>query len=295
MSSGHGHGGHGGRRKHEEHEEHENHERWAVSYADMMTVLLGLFIVLFAMSQVDQTKFEELRRSLAIGFGNDAPSVLTQGSGVLSGLDTYQISPDFTAPAHMQPNVLATTPPTDLTEEQKNRDLAETEYNRLQQLAEQLASALDGKGLLDRVDFHVTERGLVVGLKADDVFFAPNSADLSDVANQVIDSVAPVLRAIGDEVSIEGHANTLPAAGRYATNWELSSDRAVKVLRRLVEVGGVPGSRISATGYSDQRPVSDDHGDPLAANRRVDLVILSPVPEDVRAQLPEVAAAAKEK
>ena len=78
------------RRKREE--EHENHERWAVSYADMMTVLLALFIVLYAISVVDQTKFEELRKSLAIGFGSPAQVVIEGSNGAMQGLDQFPAS-----------------------------------------------------------------------------------------------------------------------------------------------------------------------------------------------------------
>ncbi|MDO8106112.1 flagellar motor protein MotB [Isoptericola sp. b441] len=292
MSSGHGHGSHGrSRTKREEHEEHENHERWAVSYADMMTVLVGLFIVLFAMSKVDVIKFEQLKQSLAIGFGHKAPSMMAGGSGVLSGLDTYQISPDFTSSVVDAQATQPPTPTTDLTQEQKNYDLAVTEYGRLSTIADAIAARLAKEGLSDRVSYQVTARGLVVGLKADDVFFSEGSATLTATAQAVLDSMAPVLRGIGDELSVEGHTNSNPTDGRlYATNWELSADRAVKVLRRLVETGGVPGARISATGFSDQRPVSHDHGDPNSANRRVDLVILTSVSDEIRKYLPEIAA-----
>ena len=138
MSSGHGHGSHGrSRKKHEEHEEPENHERWAVSYADMMTVLVGLFIVLFAMSQIDTIKFEQLRKSLAIGFGQQAPSMMAGGNGVLSGLDTYEISPDFTASVVDAQIQDPPTPDTALSQEQKNYDLAVTEYERLSDIVGQ--------------------------------------------------------------------------------------------------------------------------------------------------------------
>lgn len=292
MSSGHGHGGHGGRRrrKHEEHEEHENHERWAVSYADMMTVLVGLFIVLFAMSKVDEVKFEQLRQSLAIGFGHQAPSMMTGGQGVLPGLDTYEISPDFTSTVGLVDGELATTPETELTQEQIDYDLASTEYERLAGIADQIAQALAAQALSDRVTFRISDRGLIIGMVADDVFFSAESAQLTETALRVIDTTGPVLRSITDEISVEGNANTLPVSGRYATNWELAGDRAVQVLRRLVEVGGVPGNRIAATSFGDQRPLADDGGDPLTANRRVDLVILSPVGDSIRQYLPQIAA-----
>lgn len=291
MSAGHGHGGHGGRRKkHEEHEEHENHERWAVSYADMMTVLVGLFIVLFAMSQVDQIKFEQLRQSLAIGFGHDAPSMMVGGSGVLSGLDTYEISPDFTSTAIDGDLSQGTTPETDLSEEQVNYDLAVTEYERLEKIADAVNTALAAKKLDDAVTFRVSERGLIIGMVADEAFFAPSSAAMTPTALKVVDSAGEVLKGISDPVSVEGNANILPPGSNYETNWELAADRAVKVTRRLVEVVGIPGDRVDAVSFGDQRPLADDGGDPLSANRRVDIVVLTTVPEDIRQYLPEIAA-----
>ncbi len=290
MSSGHGHGGHGGRRKkHEDHEEHENHERWAVSYADMMTVLVGLFIVLFAMSQVDQIKFEQLRRSLAIGFGNDAPSMMIGGSGVLSGLDTYEISPDFTSSAvdgSFQEN---STPETDLTAEEINYDLAVTEYERLADIADAVNASLATEDLDDSVTYRVSERGLIIGMVADDAYFAAESAVLTSTAKQVIDATGEVLADISDEISVEGNANHIPPT-TYATNWELAADRAVQVVRRLVEHDDVDGDRIAAVSFGDQRPLEDDGGDPLSANRRVDIVVLTSVSEEIRRYLPEIAA-----
>ena len=298
MSSGHGSGGHGRRPKKHEEEEHENHERWAVSYADMMTVLVGLFIVLYAMSTVDEIKFEQLRQSLAIGFGNEAPSMLPGGSGALTGLSAFEISPDLAndVGVPMDESIAAdetVTPETDLTEEQKNYDLAITEYNRLSGIADVLAQRLAEEGLDDRVRFSVTSRGLIVGMVADDVFFRAASAELTPTANGILDSIGPVLKDLSEEISVEGNANILPVGGVYETNWELAADRAVTVLRRLVEVDGVPGARIAATSFGDQRPLENPEGDPLVANRRVDLVVLSPVPDSVKQYLPEVASAAQ--
>ena len=298
MSSGHGSGGHGRRPKKHEEEEHVNHERWAVSYADMMTVLVGLFIVLFAMSKVDEVKFEQLRQSLAVGFGNEAPSMLTGGSGALTGLSAFEITPDLANSASVPTDETITpettvTPETPLTEEQKNYDLAVTEFHRLESIADLLAAQLAKVGLEDSVRYSVTSRGLIIGMVADDVFFRPASAELTPTAYQILDAIGPVLRDLSEQISVEGNANTLPAGRNYETNWELAADRAVQVLRRLVEVDGMPGTRIAATSFGDQRPLAGQQGDALAANRRVDLVVLSPVPDSVKQYLPEVASAAE--
>src|SRR5690554_4847754 len=139
MSAGHGSGGHGGRprrRRAQHEEEHENHERWAVSYADMMTVLVGLFIVLYSISQVDQQKFEELRQSLALGFGNRAPSVIEGSDGALTGVEAVEVTPDLSADVGSWTAAVLPRPDglgeDGLTEEQRRYALAAAELDRLE-------------------------------------------------------------------------------------------------------------------------------------------------------------------
>ena len=273
-------GGRDRRRGHEE--EHENHERWAVSYADMMTVLCALFIVLYAMSQVDQVKYEALAQSLAEGFNNSSASVLDGSAGVM---DHTTAGNPQTPP--VQPAVVvdpATVPPTDLA-------LAVQEVSRLRDVQAQIESRLAAVGMADQVRYAIDERGLVMGLVANEMFFDDGSAQLKPAADALLDAAAPVLVAIPDRISVEGHANVVPASGRYATNWELSADRATQVLRRLVEVDGLPGTRISATGYGDTRPLDPGGSlEALATNRRVDLVVHSALPDAVRGLIPPVVA-----
>lgn len=289
MSAGHGSGGHGRSKRKVHEEEHENHERWAVSYADMMTVLVGLFIVLYAMSQVDQTKFEELRESLAAGFGHRAPSLMEGSSGAMAGVENIEITPDLLGETGVDGSQV-TVPETEITEAERNASLAQAEYERLDAIAQQISDALARRDLDDQVRFRITERGLMVGLVADDVFFAPDTANLTKTAKRVLDVTGPVLSRLPDQISVEGHANVLPTK-RYPTNWELSSDRATQVLRRLVERGHVAPTRIAAVGFGEARPLQDTGGlDALDANRRVDLVVLSGVPDDVRVLLPSIAA-----
>ena len=278
---------HKGRKPRVHEEEHENHERWAVSYADMMTVLVGLFIVLYAMSQVDQTKFEALRGSLAAGFGNASPTVLTGAAGVL---DNSGAAPDTERPIAPEANPIAPAAAVSAEIEVDGEALKETqardELARLQALQAQIEANLEGVGMANQVRYVIDQRGLVIGLVANDFYFDSASAVLKPAAETVLDAAGPVLAANPDQISIEGHANAIPVSGRYPTNWELSADRATQVLRHLVEVDGVPGNRISAVGYGDARPLPDAGGDALAVNRRVDLVVHSPLPEPVRDLLP---------
>jgi len=290
----------GRRRRRQPEEEHVNHERWLVSYSDMVTVLMALFIVLFAISQVDQEKYIALSKSLASGFGNGevtvASTVLDGSDGILDGLTPQDQQAEAASTASLvdadrglgQQGRHPTAAPT-ATVDPAVLAAAQAEAVHLQEVRDALRAAPLAHGLDSVVQMRIDERGLVLGLVADDVFFAPASAELTATARQVLDAAAPILVALTEQVSVEGHANVLPVSGRYPTNWELSADRATQVLRHLVERDGMVPGRVSAVGYGDARPVAAGMDDAsLAVNRRVDLVVLSGAPEHVRALLPTV-------
>ncbi len=279
-------------------DDHVNHERWLISYSDMITVLMALFIVLYAISQVDQVKFNALRQSLAAGFGDGtvSQSVLDGTDGALDGISATTERPDEGTAGIVSADdglgMQASQPTTAIDPSAVDPAVlaaAEAELAHLDDVRAQIMAVLTANGLGDAVRFRIDERGLVMGLVADDVFFAPASAELTATARQVLDLASPTILALGEQISIEGHANVIPVSGRYPTNWELSSDRATQVLRHLVEVDGLPGARAMAVGFGDTRPlVEGSAADALTANRRVDLVILSDAPESVRALLPAV-------
>jgi chemotaxis protein MotB len=242
-------------------------ERWLVSYADMITVLMCLFIVLFAMSSVDQAKYEQLANSLATGFGATDVGAIDTAEGVVVPEDMV----DAEAIGF-----------TDL-------ELAIQEVDRLRDLMEQIDASLQANGLAHTVEYELNERGLTVRLIGSETFFNDNSIALSGVATAVLDSVAPVLSGSPYQVSVEGHADKRQSVYPFATNWELASGRSTQVLRRLVEWGGVPSARIASTGFGDARPIAaGDSPAELAKNRRVDIVVLSDKPEAVRSLIPMV-------
>ncbi|GAA4628808.1 flagellar motor protein MotB [Cellulomonas oligotrophica] len=290
-----------GRRKGGHEEEHENHERWLVSYADMITVLMALFIVLFAISQVDQQKYVELKQSLAAGFGDASQSVAVLDGNpdvldAVSALTEQEASgsSDLVSAdeglGQQGTNVIDPQPQPTTDAEEALVAAARAEAGHLEEIRDEIRTQLQSQGLDAFVKFRIDERGLVMGLIANDVFFAPARAELTPTAHQVLDAAAPTLVGLQEQIAIEGHANVLPAGSRYATNWELSADRATQVLRHLVERDGMPGRRISAIGYGDARPIAQGLDDAsLAANRRVDLVVLSGAPETVRELLTSVS------
>jgi chemotaxis protein MotB len=241
-------------------------ERWLVSYADMITVLMCLFIVLFAMSNVDTGKYEELKDSLSAAFGRE----VVEGEPVLSGGAGEEGNAE-------EPEVM-----TDV-----ERAQAELEYLRM--LRDQIIERLETRGLQHLVEFGIDARGLSVKLVGSETFFDGNSASLRAEAKAVLDSVSPVLQTIDNQVTIEGHADPRGNPAPFPTDWELSSGRATGVLRHLVESGGVAPERISSVGYGSSRPVTTAQGAAAGAlNRRVDIVLLSQEPEAIRGLIPEL-------
>lgn len=292
-------GGHGGRRrgkKHEE-EEHENHERWLVSYADMMTLLLVLFVVLYAMSQVDQQKFAALAKGLAASFGGPItaqPGPTPEGS-VLDGLPgavdiASAIVPDQTVE---QTEVDAAAAQAALAEARQVAAEARAEYEDLSEVREQIEAALAAAGHAGAARFEIDERGLVVHIVADQVLFDAEQAVLRPEGRQILDAIAPTLRGLPNSLGVEGHANHLPVTpgGIWPSNWELSAYRATTVVRYLT-TGGVPGARMVANGYSDTRPlVPPTDPNSISVNRRVDVVVLSDASAEANELLPGLDAA----
>lgn len=297
-----GHGGHGGRRrpKHEEHEEHENHERWLVTYADMVTLLMVLFIVMFAMSQVDQKKFNELKEGLAAGFG--------QSDSVLDGNPSIQDQPGVSAMGPVAPNLstedLSTEQTTMVNEaveqglqqqsaqtRQRQYAAARAEVERLDGVRKQLMAALKAKGLQGDVTTSYDERGLVVSLVSRHIVFAADSAVLSERGQEVVDALGPALARIDSDLEIDGHTNQEKVRPKlFRTDWDLSAARAVTVLRRLNETFDVPASRLRLAAFGHTKPlIPVSRPESQEINKRVDIVVLTGLAASTASQLPDAA------
>src|SRR5688572_439925 len=283
-------------KKHEE-EEHENHERWLVSYADMVTLLMCLFIVLFAMSQVDKAKFAALSAGLSASFGapiTALPGTSPEGSVV----DALPAAVDIAAgiaPGDKaeQSEVEAAVAQAAAERAQRVAGEAATAYDDLAATRDKIDAALTAAGFDGAARYEIDERGLVVHIVADAVLFDAEEAVLRPEGRQILDAVAPSLIGLPNVLRIEGHANHLPvtAGGPWPSNWELSGYRASTVLRHLGG-DGVPEPRMSATGYSSTRPlVPETDRNALTVNRRVDIVVLSTASAEANALLPGIDAA----
>jgi chemotaxis protein MotB len=251
-------------------EEHVNHERWMVTYADMLTLLLVLFIVLYAISQVNTSKFAELKSGLASAFKNGQPSVLTAGSGIVGG--EAQTAQQAIGPT--PPVVNVARPAAD---QNSQAQAAAREVDEFKKIEQAIKDSLAARGLAGSAMFNIDERGLVITVVTNELVFAGNSAELERQGGRILEAVAVPLRSIDNQLQVDGHTNQQNVStAPYPSGWELSSARASSVVRYLVGHEAIAANRLSAVGYSDQRPLIDPK-DPrsITRNRRVDIVVLS--------------------
>lgn len=233
--------------------EKDTSERWLLTYADLMNLLLILFILLYSMSQIDSQKFTQLAQSLREAFGTSASSTYNDTGG--NGNSVIPL--DNTAPSPVIP----------ATVEQQAMDSVQKEVEEL---------AKKG-GLEGKVDVKMEERGIVISMTAQ-FLFRSGRAEIEAEPKPTLVEIGKLLKAFtGNRIRVEGHTDSDPLASGsvYIDNQGLSSARADNVLRLLVKSAGVKPELISSAGYGDTIPVaSNTTVEGKAKNRRVDIVIL---------------------
>lgn len=249
--------------------------RFAATYGDAITLLMAFFVLLYAMSQVDSTKFQLLVSGLADPFDNTSieEGLLETGTGIVGAGFT-----DPQAGTAVEAVELVETPSDPPGEEDDPTDARYLDNEELQEVQQRVVEALAIYGLEASVSQRLDSRGLAVSIATDDVLFASGSPNLSPEGAEIIASLAPILAEFENLILVEGHTDTVPLNQNGYTNWNLSADRALAVLQ-ILEGAAINPVRLSATGYGEFRPVTDNGSESgRAANRRVELVIVAAAP-----------------
>ncbi len=251
----------------EEHEEHAD-ERWLVSYSDMMTLLMALFLILWSMASVNTSKFEALSASLKEAFSG---KILPGGAAVMNTGSSSDSNEKPTAEDPIQ-SMKAITPTT-TTKSEATKASEETE--ELKKLKKQIDEWTRAHGLSRQVETQIARRGLIIRVLTDDVLFDSGSATIKPGADQLLDQVSRLLKTqVTNPIQVEGNTDNVPVSGRYPSNWELSTARATEVTRNLIR-RGVWAGRLGATGYASEHPIASNETEAgRKRNRRVEIVVL---------------------
>ena len=218
-------------------------ERWLLTYADMITLLMALFIILFSISTINKAKYQSLAHELSQGF--DAPE-----------------APNLPRKATAKAKAAADTMP--IEDDLRKIKIRMDRYIREHHLQDKVSTELDHKGL-------------IITLLTDKALYDSGSADLRPLTKEIIDEVDTFLKQNSNAIRVEGNTDDVPiATSQYPSNWELSAARATNVVRYLVEHGKLDPNRVSLAGYGQFHPRHPNVSEgSRQLNRRVDIVILS--------------------
>ena len=237
--------------------DHENHERWLISFADFVTLLFAFFVVMYAVSAVNEGKYRVLANSLGNALGNKPASDI---------------------PVPQLPSV---TLPPEVKQRTLKQQQAIEEQTHMTDVATKLLDAMGPLVKEGKVRVTQSRRGVSIEINAN-VLFAPGRAELEPQSLAVLRAVAAQLKDEPFKLEVTGHTDNIPISNSiFPSNWELSAVRATSVVRLLADNGIAP-ARLSAIGRAASQPVaSNDTAEGRARNRRVELMILSSMPDTV--------------
>jgi len=240
------------------HEKEANHERWLVSYADFITLLFAVFVTLYAMSQTDKKKIEEVMESMRDSFGYSKSSPASKPSVIEAG--SMSVIPAM--------RKLSQAPKHGNRSKGGEKDFKATKAS--------IEAYLLKVGAQQKVSVAINQRGLVVSLK-EAGFFDSGSATLKQSSYTLLNDVVASLTSYSNGIRVEGHTDNVPISSHaFPSNWELSTARATNVVQYLTKQDDFDPSNVSATGYGEYRPIADNTSEEgRMKNRRVDLVLLS--------------------
>jgi chemotaxis protein MotB len=260
-----------GRRRRHSDGGHESEERWLLTYADMITLLLALFVVLFSISSVNISKLQTLQEALRDAFSG---KVLSGGQAILqTSNDAAVRSVQSGAPVSIVPSTPTVGRPA--TASGRAALAARREQDELQHLKQMLDAFAAKHGYASNVQTIVARRGLIVRLLTDKVLFDSGLAQLKPQGLPLLAEVGSLLNVDRTHpILVEGHTDDVPiSTSAYASNWELSTARATQVVRYLIS-HSVAERRFGAAGYADLHPIaSNATAAGRARNRRVEIVL----------------------
>ena len=250
------------------HEEHPD-ERWLITYADVLTLMFVLFMVLFSISVVNTAKFEVLKQSLQDAFNS---GLANGGESVLEGAGSVDASPVVDTPSSQIAPELPFVGGINLSKASPEQLL---ETKQLMTAEEKINETVDKAGLEKSVSTVVNERGLMLRVETDGVLFDSGRAVLRPEGARIIGPIAASLVKLPNPIRVEGHTDSRPiGSSQFPNNWALSGVRAAAVVQ-VLQNAGVPQARLQAAGFGQARPIADNTTEAgRGKNRRVEILVM---------------------
>lgn len=233
------------RKKKEHHEEHVD-EAWLLPYSDMLTLLLALFIVMFAMGQTDAGKFKQMSQQFNIIFAGGSGVMQQDGNSVIP----MEVSP------------------------------GQAEYDKMTEVKKMLEEEITKEGYSDKVKVELNSEGLEISIQ-DAVLFNTAEAEVKNNLSPLLVQISNLLQGLDNQVKVVGHTDNVPIKNdKFRSNWELSSMRAINVMNFIVSSGKISPDKVSIQAYGEYMPKFENTTDAgRAKNRRVEIIVVRKYPQ----------------
>lgn len=251
------------KRDHNEHEERVD-ESWLIPYADLLTLLLALFIVLYAMNSVDKKKFEDLSRAFQIAFNTGLGEL--DNSRIISN-EFYTSNSSKKKEEENETHIRE--------EENPIQNLIQSEQEEMEKMMGQIDKYIVEKNLQNQLDTTLNQSELLITINSM-ALFEPGKVTINPVAKKLAHAISSVLQQYSDyEIKVSGHTDNVPVIkSEYQSNWDLSSLRAIRFLEMMLDNKNLNPKMFSAAGYGEYRPIaSNSTAEGRAKNRRVEVLI----------------------
>lgn len=235
------------RKKKQHHEEHVD-EAWLLPYSDMLTLLLALFIVMFAMGQTDKQKFEAMAQQFNVIFAGGTGVMDKDGNSVI---------------------------PMEISDESHGTGTAAAEEDTMNEIKKMIEQEIGKEGYSDQVKVELNAEGLEISMQ-DVVLFNSGDADILKNVSPLLLKISNMLKSLDNEIKVVGHTDNVPISnGKFRSNWELSATRAINVMNFIVDSGGISSNRLSIQAYGEYMPKFDNSTEEgRAKNRRVEIFVV---------------------
>lgn len=246
------------KKKKQHHEEHVD-ETWLIPYADMLTLLLALFIVMFAMGQTDKEKLKKISQQFNVIFSGSPGVLQSDGNSVISMEEAGG---------------------------EEGTGTAAGEQDKMTEIKKMIEQEIGKEGYSDMVKVELNGEGLEIAIQ-DVVLFNSGDADVLKNVSPLLLKISNMLQSLDNEIRIVGHTDNIPISnGKFRSNWDLSATRAINVMSFMVDSGGISADKVSIQAYGEYMPkFANDTEDGRAKNRRVEIFVVRKFPVETEEKI----------
>lgn len=250
------------------HEEEHVDEAWLLPYSDMLTLLLALFIVMFAMGETDKAKFETMSKEFNVIFSGGSGAMDSSGNSIMPMNESGESQSSENSGTNIDGN-----------------SDSKMEQDKMVEIKQNLEEEINKQGYSDKIKVDINEEGLYISIQ-ELALFDSGRADILNDMSPLLLKISEFIKGLSNNIRIAGYTDDVPISNsNFRSNWDLSAIRAINVMNFMVNYGGISEEKLSIQAYGQYKPISsNDTEEGKAKNRRVEIILVRNYPTELKAK-----------